>query len=137
MLDKRLQMCADMISGKGIVCDVGTDHAYLAVELIKSGKCEKVIASDVKEGPLESAHKTVEKYDVSDKVELVLSDGLENINLDGVTDIVIAGMGGETIVNILENYFWENSLENIRLILQPMSKPESLRKFLYNLGYMD
>lgn len=137
MLDKRLQMCADMVSGKGIVCDVGTDHAYLAVELIKSGKCEKVIASDIKEGPLESARKTVEKYGVSDKVELVLSDGLENINLDGVTDIVIAGMGGETIVNILLNYFFGNCLEDIRLILQPMSKPESLRKFLYDRSYFD
>lgn len=137
MLDKRLKSCCEFVSGKGIVCDIGTDHAYLAVELIKSGKCGKVIASDVKEGPLEAARKNVEKYGVSDKVELVLSDGLENINPDGVTDIVIAGMGGETIVNILEDYFRKNCPEDIRLILQPMSKPEMLREFLYNLGYMN
>lgn len=137
MLDKRLKLCAEFVSGKGAVCDVGTDHAYLAIELLKSGKCRKVIASDVKEGPLEAARRNVEKYGVSDKVELVLSDGLENINLDGVTDIVIAGMGGETIVNILEDYFYENCLEDIQLILQPMSKPEMLREFLYNRGYMN
>ncbi len=137
MLDKRLKLCAEFVSGKGVVCDVGTDHAYLAVELIKSGKCGKVIASDVKEGPLKAARKNVERYGVSDKVELVLSDGLENINLNGVTDIVVAGMGGETIVNILEDYFYENCLEGIQLILQPMSKPEMLREFLYNLGYMN
>lgn len=127
MLDKRLELCAEFVSGKGTVCDVGTDHAYLAVELIKSGKCEKVIASDIKEGPLESARKNVEKYGVEDKVELVLSDGLENINPDGVTDVVIAGMGGETIVSILESCYF--GIDH-RLILQPMTKPEILRKFL-------
>lgn len=131
MLDKRLELCAEFVSGKGTVCDVGTDHAYLAVELIKSGKCSKVIASDINPKPLESARKNVEKYGVSDKVELVLSDGLENINLDGVSDIVIAGMGGETIVKILENYICSLH-DNTRYILQPMTKPEVLRKWLYD-----
>ena len=70
MLDNRLKMCADMISGKGTVCDVGTDHALLAAELIMSGKCKKVIASDIKEGPLEAAGRTVKKYSISDKVDL-------------------------------------------------------------------
>lgn len=132
MLDKRLELCAEFVSGTGTVCDVGTDHAYLAVELIKSGKCSKVIASDINEGPLECARKNVEKYGVSDKIELVLSDGLENINLDGVSDIVIAGMGGETIVHILENV---KLPENVSLILQPMTKPEILRKFLSDSGH--
>ncbi|MDE6776201.1 MAG: Nif3-like dinuclear metal center hexameric protein, partial [Ruminococcus sp.] len=102
---------------------------YLAIELIKSGKCEKVIASDINPKPLDSARKNIEKYGVSDKVELALSDGLENINLDGVTDIVIAGMGGETIIKILENYIF-SSHGSIRYILQPMTKPEILRKWL-------
>lgn len=130
MLDKRLELCAEFVSGTGTVCDVGTDHAYLAVELIKSGKCSKVIASDINEGPLECARKNVEKYGVSDKIELVLSDGLENINLDGISDIVIAGMGGETIAKIID-YYKHNSYD-IRYILQPMTKPEILRKWLYD-----
>lgn len=129
MLDKRLKMCADLVGGEGIVCDVGTDHAYLAAELVLSGKCKRVIASDVKEGPLESARKTVERYGVADKVELILSDGLKNIPLDGVSDIVIAGMGGETIADIIGNVH----TDKIRWILQPMSKPEILREKLY--GY--
>ncbi len=133
MLDNRLKMCADMISGKGTVCDVGTDHALLAAELIMSGKCKKVIASDIKEGPLEAAGRTVKKYSISDKVDLVLSDGLENVCLDDVSDIVIAGMGGETIVKILENRAY--ALDGIRLILQPMSKPEILRKWLYDNNF--
>ncbi|MCM1132710.1 MAG: Nif3-like dinuclear metal center hexameric protein [Ruminococcus flavefaciens] len=126
MLDKRLELCAELVGGEGVVCDVGTDHGYLAVELIKSGKCSKVIASDINQGPLESARKTVEKYGLSDKIELVLSDGLENISLDDVSDIVIAGMGGETIVHILESI----DFYGIRLILQPMTKPEILREWL-------
>ena len=103
MLDGRLKMCFDMVSGEGIACDVGTDHAYLAIELIKSGKCKKVIASDVKSGPLVSAKANIEKYGVLENIEIVRSDGLEDISLNGVTDIVIAGMGSETIVSILEN----------------------------------
>ena len=133
MLDKRLQMCADMVKGTGVVCDVGTDHAYLAAELILSGKCHKVIASDVKSGPLEAAAKTVEKYGISDKVELILSDGLENVPLAGVSDIVIAGMGGETIADIIGETGCD--FENIRWILQPMSKPEILRKKLYDYQF--
>lgn len=135
MLDNRLKMCADMISGNGIVCDVGTDHALLAAHLITTGKCEKVIASDINEGPLESAHKTIEKYGISGKVELVLSDGLKNVSLENVSDVVIAGMGGETIAGIIENIDDDEcDFENIRWILQPMSKPEYLRKKLYEFG---
>lgn len=133
MLDNRLKMCADMISGKGIVCDVGTDHALLAAHLITTGKCEKVIASDINEGPLESARKTVEKYGISEKVDLVLSDGLKDVNGAGVTDIVIAGMGGETIAKILGECEFE--LDGIRLILQPMTKTEVLRKWLISNGF--
>ena len=134
MLDNRLKMCAEMVSGKGIACDIGTDHAYLAAELIQSGKCEKVIASDIKVGPLGAAQRTVEKYNITDKVEIVRSDGLENIPLDGVSDIVIAGMGGETIVEILHKCD-KLAESEIRLILQPMTKSEVLRKWLYDSNF--
>ena len=133
MLDIRLQTCFDMVSGRGTVCDVGTDHAYLAAELVISGKCSRVIASDVKEGPLASAAKTVERYGISDKVQLVLSDGLAEVPLDGVTDIIIAGMGGETMVHILADCPF--SLAERRLILQPMSKAEILQEWLLRSGF--
>ena len=86
MLDNRMNACAEFVTGRGISVDVGTDHAHLAAELIISGKCDKVIACDINEGPLESARKTLEKYGIEDKVELILSDGLENIRMVGVTD---------------------------------------------------
>lgn len=135
MLDNRLRKIAELVSGVGITADVGTDHAYLAAELINSGRCRRVIASDIKEGPLESARNTVERYGIQDKVELVLSDGLKNVPLDGVSDVVIAGMGGETIAAIIEQIdVSSGAANNIRWILQPMTKPEILRKKLYEYG---
>ncbi len=136
MLDNRLKKIAELVSGEGIAVDVGTDHAYLAAELVKSGKCSKVIASDVKEGPLDSARNTVEKYGIQDNVELVLSDGLENVSLDGVSDIVIAGMGGETILEIMSKVSTDGRAnEETHWILQPMTKTEVLRKGLYDYGF--
>ncbi|MDE6034773.1 MAG: Nif3-like dinuclear metal center hexameric protein [Ruminococcus sp.] len=134
MLDNRLKACADMVNGSGIVCDVGTDHAYLASELIISGKCQKVIASDINISPLGMARHTVEKNNLADKIDLILSDGLENIPLDNVSDIVIAGMGGETIIEILHKCP-ELAESSIRLILQPMTKSEVLRKWLYDSNF--
>lgn len=136
MLDNRLKKIAELVSGKGIAADVGTDHAYLAAELIKSGKCSRVTASDVKEGPLETARNTVEKYGIQDKLELVLSDGLDNVSLENVSDIIIAGMGGETIADIMERVVRDGRADkDINWILQPMSKPEVLRKWLYDSGF--
>ena len=135
MLDNRLTMCMDLVGGSGTVCDVGTDHALLAAELINSGKCAKVIASDINEGPLEAAKKTVERFGFQDKIDLVLSDGLKNVPLYGVSDVVIAGMGGETIAAIIGNVDVANEeYADIRWILQPMTKPELLRKKLYEYG---
>ena len=132
MLDNRLKKIAELVSGVGTAIDVGSDHAYLAAELVGSGKCSRVIASEVKEGPLDSARNTVEKYGIQDKVELVLSDGLEKVPLDGVSDVVIAGMGGETIADIIGAVKIDSvDKMNIRWVLQPMTKPEILRRRLY------
>ncbi|MCQ2490114.1 MAG: Nif3-like dinuclear metal center hexameric protein [Ruminococcus sp.] len=135
MLDTRLQTCFDLVGGEGIVCDVGTDHALLAAELIRSEKCRRVIASDIKEGPLDSARRTVERLGVADKVELVLSDGLASVPLDGVSDVVIAGMGGETIAAIISNALESGRCSaGLSWVLQPMTKPEYLRRAVYELG---
>ena len=135
MLDNRLTKCMELVGGSGIVCDVGTDHALLAAELINSGKCEKVIASDIKEGPLDAARKTVEKFGLQEKIQLILSDGLKNVPMNGVSDVVIAGMGGETIAAIIGEIDTSKvEYEDIRWILQPMTKPELLRKKLFEYG---
>lgn len=133
MLTKRLAMCAGLVSGEGIACDVGTDHAYLAAELLKSGKCRKVIASDVAEGPLGAAQRTLMQAGLLDRAELVLSDGLVNVPCDGVSDVVIAGMGGETIAHILGECSWIKA--GVNLILQPMTKISFLREWLCENGF--
>ncbi len=134
MLSNRLSLCADFVTGRGVVCDVGTDHAQLAAELVLKGKCSRVIASDIKQGPLSAAAKTVEKYNISDKVQLVLSDGLKDIpDNDDISDVVIAGMGGETIASILGECDWVK--HGVNLVLQPMTKVPFLRKWLYDNGF--
>ena len=132
MLDKRLRLCADMVRGDR-VCDVGTDHAYLAAELLKSGKCSSAIAADINENPLKAARATLEKAGVLDRAEIIRSDGLRDIPESGITDIVIAGMGGELISKILSGCPW--SPEGKNLIFQPMTRPEFLIKWLCENGF--
>lgn len=131
MLDKRLQLCAELVRGKR-VCDVGTDHAYLVAELLTSGKCVSAVAADINEKPLAAARETIEKACLLDRAELILSDGLKNIPESGITDIVIAGMGGELIYKILSKCGW---LKGKNLILQPMSRSEFLIKKLCENGF--
>ncbi len=131
MLDKRLMLCAEFVRGTR-VCDVGTDHAYLVAELLSKRKCVSAIAADINEKPLAAARETLERAGVSDKSELILSDGLESVPADSITDIVIAGMGGELIADILSRCNW---LEGKNLILQPMSRPERLIDFLCGNGF--
>lgn len=132
-IDKRLEACAKMVTGKGTVCDIGTDHAYLPVYLIENKICDKVIASDINDGPLKYAKQTLEKYNCINSVILKKSDGSKNIDLSGVSDIVIAGMGGETIAQILKNE--TRSARGINFIFQPMTRAAFLRKWLYKNGY--
>ncbi len=132
-LDKRLETCAEFISGKGIVCDVGTDHAYLPAYLVMNGKCTEAIAGDINDGPLKYAEQTLRRYELSDKITLVKSDGLKNISPENISDVVIAGMGGETICEIISNAKWLE--KNVNLVLQPMTRATHLRRWLYMNGY--
>ena len=133
LLNKRLLLAASFVSGEGIAVDVGTDHAYLAEYLIKSEKCKMVYASDIGEKPLLAAANTIRKAGLSDKIKTFLSDGLENIPPEKVTDVIIAGMGGETIADIIKKCDWLKN--NVNLILQPMTKADILREWLYGSGF--
>ena len=135
MLDSRLALCAETVTGD-FVCDIGTDHAYLPCELVASGKCRGGIGADVNSKPLEFAAATVEKYGLSDKIRLVLSDGLADVDTSEVTDIVIAGMGGELISRILSDGLRLNKFgSDTGLILQPMTRAAELRRYLCAEGY--
>ncbi len=128
-LDSRLKAAADLCRRGVTVCDVGTDHALLACYLAQTG-AKSVIASDVREGPLEAARRTIMQQGV-DNVTAVLSDGLDKI--DYADDVVIAGMGGELIARIIAGCRFLS--EDTRFILQPMTKADTLRRELCRSGF--
>ena len=133
-LSPRLQMAADMVRPGKTVCDVGTDHAYLPSYLILNGISPKAVASDIGEGPLENAAKTVRAYGLSEKISLRLSDGLWNIGENDAEDIVLCGMGGELMVRIIDETPWLRN-GNKHLVCQPMSHAEDLRRFFIENGF--
>ncbi len=133
-LSKRLQALADMVNESAVLADIGCDHGYVPVYLVQSGKIKYAFASDINEGPLASCKALVEENALEDKIKCVLSNGLESINLDEVDDVLIAGMGGELIAEILGNVDTE-ALKNKHLILNPMTHPEIARRFLYENGF--
>ena len=132
-LSQRLLLAASFVRQGAFLADIGTDHAYIPAYLIKEGVIEKACASDVNEGPLQNAAKTLSKENISG-VSLVLSDGMKNVDLCGVDDILIAGMGGELISRILlEDERCKN--KSFNFILQPMTKADFLCKSLYENGF--
>ena len=114
------------------VADVGTDHGYIPVWLIQNGICGTVIASDIKVGPLQTAVRTAKNSRVDDKIDFRLCSGLDKYTSDEFDTAIIAGMGGETIINILEAAPWTRDK---RLIIQPQSKLPELRKWLFENQY--
>lgn len=133
-LRPRLQMVADMVRTNVTLADIGTDHAYLPAYLIQSGKVHKAYACDLREHPLENAKQTLVRYNLEDKVCLQISDGLDAFKTQCAEDIVLAGMGGLLIVDILSRCDWLKSTI-INLVLQPMAHVEDVRKYLVNNGF--
>lgn len=132
-LDARLAKCASMLRGRAMA-DIGTDHAYLPVFLAVRGEIPSAIASDIGEGPLRAARRTIARFSVEHVVEARLSDGLSAIQPGEAEDIVIAGMGGELIARILSSADWLKCA-GIRLVLQPMTMAVRLRVFLRDNGF--
>ena len=104
MLSVRLKAIADCVPEGTIVADIGTDHAFLPVELIASGKIERAYACDIGTGPLEHARATVAEAGLQAQISLILTPGLEKVPQDAQV-AVIAGMGWMTAKEILENDF--------------------------------
>ena len=134
-LTKRLAKIASYINVGSVVADIGTDHAALPIRLLSSGVCRHAILTDFHKGPLDSAKDTVRQAGLTHFVEFYLTDGIAEILALKPDWYVIAGMGGETIANILtvEN---TRHLSQSRFILQPMTKQEKLREALCELGYI-
>lgn len=134
ILNKRLTLAAEMLGQVKSVADIGTDHAFLPIYLIKEGLAERVIACDIAEGPLSVAKANITKYGLADKIELRLANGLLGLEPNEVDAVTILGMGGETIADILTDSPWVKN-PDITLILQPMSCDDRLREYLLSEGF--
>lgn len=133
-MDSRLELIASMVGPGSTVADIGTDHGHLIVELVKRGIARNGYACDINEMPLEKAKREIECAGLQDKITPVLCDGLEGLKNCSPDHIVIAGMGGELISSILDRSPLKGR-GGIHYILQPMTKPERLREYLYTNGY--
>lgn len=134
MIDKRLLTAVSLVRKDSNCVDVGTDHGYLSVYLYKNGITQNITACDLNEKPLKSAQKTIDENGLTGKIDLVLSNGLEKISPEKADDIVICGMGGELILDIMLACDYSKD-ENKRFILQPMTNVPLLRKGLYKNGF--
>ena len=132
-LSPRLLACAGLVDPGDRVADIGCDHGYLSIYLLRNSIASAVIASDINEGPLQSAVRNAEKFGVRDKIRFFLSDGVRNIPRDFDT-LVCAGMGGDTMIHILDSAPWLRSSQ-YRLILQCQSKTPMLRRWLSDSGW--
>lgn len=133
-LTPRLQKIAEQVPVGSIVADIGTDHGYIPIYLIRNQLSPFVIAGDINEKPLESARKNIEKYGISDRAETRLGSGLSVLKPNEVHTAIIAGMGGLLISDLLEDS--KDVVENLdTLILQPMQAQSELRKYLIHHGF--
>ena len=128
----RLFNIISYVKGK-TAADIGTDHAYVPMYLVSENICKTAIASDVRTGPVEIARSNIQKHSLSDKIEVRMGSGLSVIAPGEVEDIIIAGMGGELIIEILKAD--EAVARASRLILQPMNSQYELRQYLLENGF--
>lgn len=132
-LSPRLALCAHFVRKGSLLCDVGTDHAYLPIHLALHKSIQAALACDVRQGPLRCAQQHICRWQVQDTVQTRLSDGLQAVRQAEAQDIVLAGMGGDLILRIVRETPWLLQPDK-RLILQPMTKPAVLRAGLFALG---
>ncbi|MGF7186798.1 tRNA (adenine22-N1)-methyltransferase [Desulfitispora alkaliphila] len=129
-LSDRLEKIIELIPEGKVVVDVGTDHGYIPIKLLQRGLAPTAIATDINKGPFQIARKQVQEYLLNDKIDVRLGNGLKPIQAGEAQVAIIAGMGGVTIVDILEDApHVVRELET--LVLQPMTAVDAVRRWLY------
>lgn len=133
-LSERLRAVASMVTEGNVVCDVGCDHGFVPVYLVKNGISPRVIAMDINEGPLTAAGKHIATYFLTDYIETRLSDGLAALMPGEADTVICAGMGGRLVIRILEE--GREKLAGVKeLVLQPQTELPSVREYLRERGY--
>lgn len=128
-LSKRLQAAADFVTEGSRVADIGTDHGFLPIYLVQSGKCRRIIAMDIKAGPLERAREHIAAAGLGGSIQTRLSDGLRELAEGEADSAVIAGMGGLTVIYILDQ--GQEQLRHLKeLVLEPQSDIAKVRRYL-------
>ena len=133
-ISDRLLACANFVGRGERVADIGCDHGYLSIHLLTEGIASSCIASDVNEGPLQSARRNARKFGVANKIEFYLTDGVQNLPRD-FDCMVCAGMGADTMMSIIHHSSDWLKDPKYRLILQCQSKRPELRQWLYDEGF--
>lgn len=128
-LSRRLETIASFVPEGSAVADIGTDHGYIPIHLVQEGKAKHAIAMDVRKGPLLRAQAHIHEAGLEGHVEVRLSDGLLKLEQNEADCVVIAGMGGELIIHILEEGrgLWEGIPH---WVLSPHSELDKVRRFL-------
>ncbi|TAH71178.1 MAG: SAM-dependent methyltransferase, partial [Anaerolineaceae bacterium] len=134
-LSKRLHAVAEMVTPGNRVADIGCDHAYTTIYLLIKGISPFVVAMDINQGPLDRAKENVERFGLADKVSIRKSDGLKKLHVGEVDTIMMAGMGGRLMLQILTSCMKISSSAK-ELVLQPQSEINLVRKTLKELGYI-
>ncbi len=131
-LSDRMQAIADHVNPEDVVADIGTDHGYIPIWLTLNKKCKYAILADINKGPLKKAAESIKKYAADEKYDIRLGNGIEVLSYGEVDTIIIAGMGGILIKNILAADIQKTKLFK-KMILQPRNNSEILRQWLNNL----
>lgn len=132
-INDRLKKVGDLVDTNSSILDIGCDHALLDIYLVNNKKVEKAIASDVKEGPLKNAKENLKKYQLEDKIELRLGDGLDTYT-DDIDTVIVSGMGGRTIIGMFK--YKPSIVKKINtLILSPNNYQEDVRRFFTSIGF--
>ncbi|MBE5891098.1 MAG: SAM-dependent methyltransferase [Lachnospiraceae bacterium] len=129
-----MEAVASMVTPGYVLCDVGTDHGYIPIYLVQSGKNPSALAMDLREGPLSRAEENIKGYGLEDKIQTRISDGIEAVEIGEAESVIIAGMGGELVLHILKAY--PQKMRSFKeLILQPQSDVDKVRRYLRENNY--
>lgn len=132
-INDRLKKIGDLVETNSFCLDIGCDHAFLDIYLVKKNKNIKAIASDIAEGPLNQARENIKREGLEDKIEVRLGNGLDTYT-DEVNTIIISGMGGRNMIGIFKNNM--KVLKNIdTIILSPNNYQIDVKKFLVKNGF--
>ena len=135
-ISNRLLLCAALVPPGSRAADIGTDHGYLAVHLLREGVCPFVTAADLREQPLQKARENAARFGVADRMQFLLSDGLQSIPPDAAGTIVMAGHGRRSDGAHFTRLLRGSAMTRYTLILQPQSAGQALRQYLAGHGFL-